>query len=414
MLSSRPLKRLLPVLLLHLIAFGIAIPILPVMVEDLGGTGTDVGLVLAVQATGQLIMSPLWGSLSDRFGRKPILIATIAGNAVFELATACATSLWMVYASRLLVGTCLANVTTASALISDVTDADERSGAMAIIGISFGVGFTLGPMIGAGVSLLPDAYPGWFSAGIGPLGVGLPFTAASLLAAISAVLGAVWLIEPDRSTQDRQQARAPLDVRAALEHLQSGPLLSMCILFFVYTVAIASLEATFVPYAQRVYGFEEFEVGLIFGAMGLLSAVVQGQVRLISPWLGDKNMTAGGVGLMAVGLGLAPLFEPLAWLLVLLGIATVGRAVVHPGALSMTADVGEEIGESGRVLGILQSSGSLGRILGPAIGGLAFDYVAIESPFWIAGALLAAVGAWWFATYSPPTLPAGSTPNQPH
>lgn len=399
MLTSRPLKRLLPILLLHLIAFGIAIPILPVLVQDLGGSGTDVGLVLAIQAFGQFVMAPIWGSLSDRFGRKPILIATIGGNALFELATACATSLWMVYLSRLLVGTCLGNTTTASALISDATDASERSGGMAIIGISFGVGFTIGPAIGAAVSLLPDAYPLWFSSGLGPLGTGLPFTVASGLALIAAACGAVWLVEPASSATDRERARDSLSLRAILNHLGTRPLVSMCLLFFVYTMAIATLEATFVPYARAVYGFAEFEVGMIFGAMGLLSAAVQGQVRFISPWIGDRNMTAIGAGFMAVGLSLAPIFEPLGWLLSLLGVATIGRALVHPGALSLTANIGEKLDESGRVLGILQSSGSLGRIIGPVIGGLAFDYAGIHSPFWIAGGLLAAIGLWWYSTF---------------
>lgn len=395
MFDAKPLRRLFPVLLLNLIAFAVAIPILPALADELGGTATDIGFLFATQAFGQFLMAPVWGDVSDRFGRKWTLVATIAAGAAFELVTAFVTQLWVLYVARLMVGMCAGNIGTASALIADATEPEERSQGMAIIGISFGVGFTIGPAVGGAISLLPETYPAWFPPGPGPLGAGLPFVGASMIAVSAALLGAFLLVEP-QSRGDEATRRGPGRLRMLLEHARSSSLALMCTLFFFYTSAIAMLEVTFFPYAKEIYGYDESEIGFIFAGMGLLMALIQGGIRHVSEWLGDRRMAAVGLACFALGLGLVPSWEIFSALLVFLSIATVGRALVGPGVRAMTSDLAEHDAESGKILGVLQSSSSLARIAGPALGGLIFEYVSPGAPFWGSSALVALVGTWWW------------------
>ena len=395
MFDSPPVKRLFPVLLLNLIAFAVAIPILPALTYDLGGTAADVGFLFAVQSLGQFAMAPVWGGLSDRHGRKPILVATVAAGGVFELMTAAAMSLPVLYIARALAGICAGNVAAASALIADATPTSDRSRGMAVIGISFGVGFTIGPALGAGLAMLPEWFPAYLWSGPGFLGSGIPFAFAGLLALGTALVGAFVLEEPETDVDNRRRHRTTGRLTALLNHPNTGRLVVMCGLFFAYTTASSILEVSFFPYAHAIYGFEEPEVGIIFAAMGLLLAVVQGGVGRISDRIGDRRMTIVGLILLTVGLAIAPFYRPLWFLLTFVGVATVGRALVHPGVLSLTSSLSNAPSETGKIMGALQSSSSLGRIAGHVAGGVLFHSVATEAPFWVAALVVGLAGIVW-------------------
>lgn len=388
MSKKRPVLRLFPVLLLNLIGFAIAIPVLPALAKDLGGDAVDIGFLYAIQAFGQFVMAPVWGAISDRFGRKRTLIATFVTAGIFEFLTALTPTLWLLYVMRLLVGMCAGNVATASALIADATDAETRSKGMAVIGISFGIGFTVGAGLGAGISTLEQAGPGL-------LGSGLPFAVASGIYVLTTILGLVLLVEPAKSAEARRQNRVQLGVQAIMQTIQRRPVAVMCTIFFFYTLAITILEGTFFVFADAVFGWEEKEVGMAFAGLGLLMAIVQGGIGRISAKIGDRRMAAVGIFLLAVGLAIAPTVKIAAFLLGFLGMATIGRALVHPALLSLTSSLSEGSDETGKLMGVLQSFGSLARIIGPGLGGLIFQYVAIEAPFWIAGVLLFLAGIWW-------------------
>ncbi|MEM1348471.1 MAG: MFS transporter, partial [Myxococcota bacterium] len=179
--AKRPLLRLFPVLLLNLTAFGIAIPIIPALAKELGGEGTAVGAIFALQALGQMLMAPVWGKLSDRAGRRAVLMATICGAAAIDVVTALAGQLWVLMAVRFVAGLLAGNVATASALVSDATDEGSRSKGMALIGICFGLGFTLGPGLGALASFVAPDDPGL-------LGRGFPFLVSGVLNVVAAGL----------------------------------------------------------------------------------------------------------------------------------------------------------------------------------------------------------------------------------
>jgi MFS family permease len=314
--------------------------------------------------------------------------------------TALTPTLWLLYVMRLMVGFCAGNVATASALIADATDAESRSKGMAVIGISFGIGFTIGAGLGSAISLFEQPGPGFF-------GSGLPFAVAAGIYLLATVVGAFLLVEPARSASARKQNRVQVGLRAIIHQVRRRPVAIMCTLFLFYTLAVAILEGTFFLYAEATFGWGKFEVGLAFAGLGLLMAVVQGAVGRISKAVGDRPMTMVGVILLSVGLSVAPFTQILWFFLSFLGIATIGRALVHPGVLSLTSSLSEHPSETGKVMGVLQSFGSLARIIGPGLGGLTFQYVAIEAPFWIAGALLLVAGLWWW------TMTASQPDNQP-
>jgi MFS family permease len=388
-MNRRPLLRLFFVLLLVVIELGIALPVLPALALALGANGFDVGLLYAIQSFGQLAMSPFWGGLSDRFGRKRILIVTILLVAVAEFATAFAPSLLLLFAARLLVGLCAGQVATASALVADVTDVENRSRGMAVIGIAFGLGFTIGPAVGAGLGFASAGGPG-------PLGDGLPFLAAGGLGLLNVLLAAAVLTESVEDVEERAHNRRPRPTLAQLRELLRAPAVhAMLVLNFLYTMSASVLESTFFVFMDHRYQWDERQVGFVFAGLGLTMALAQGGVGPVSRRFGDRKMTIFGAILIALGLVTAPVFHAIPLLVAFLGLATVGRAFAHPGILSLTSKTSHGERDAGRVMGALQSANSLGRIVGPAVGGALFTYAAPEVPFVAAGFLVAAGIAWW-------------------
>ena len=388
--KTRPLLRLFPVLLVNLIAFGVAIPVVPALAKQLGAGGTEVGLLFALQALGQLCTAPLWGKLSDRVGRRPVLIATIGAAAFADLFTSLSTSLTALFAARLFAGLVAGVVATSSAYVADSTTPERRSSGMALIGICFGLGFTIGPGIGALASYLsPDD--------LGPMGRGFPFVVAACLNLTAALTATFVLAEPSGSAEDRRARRLerrPQNIGALLAR---PDLRAMSGLILCYALSVTILESIFFLYANDRYGFDESQVGLIFAGMGLLAAGVQGGgIRKISARLGDPAMTFLGGILLATGLLLATAWEVLGFLVTLLAISAIGRALIQPGALSLVSQTATSTEETGQVMGLQQSAQSLGRIIGPAIGGFAFDWIDPRAPFVLAGAIIGlAVVVWW-------------------
>ncbi len=387
--TQSPTRRLFPILLINLTGFAIAIPVLPALAYALGGTAVDVGMLYAIQSLGQFIMAPLWGKMSDRLGRKPILLATFGAAAVMELVTAFVGTLGLLYITRFIVGLCAGNVATASALIADSTDDATRSKGMAVIGISFGIGFTLGPAIGAAVGIVAE--PG--VAGIA--GAGMPFAVAALLNLITLILGMMWLVEPADDPKKRAANRAQRRADSIIQQLRRPPVLALCALFLFYTIAVTVLESTFFIYMEEIYGYDIVEVGFLLAAMGLLTALFHATIHPISRAIGDQNLVLLGVMVLGLSLAIAPIYPPLWFLLLALSFAAFGRAIVHPGILSLMSTIDPSRDDTGQLMGMLTSASSLGRIVGPAAGGIVFAHISPQAPFHIAGLLLIVTGLLW-------------------
>ncbi len=391
---GRPLLRLFPILVLNVVELGIALPVLPALVYAAGGDAIDVGAMYTVQAIGQFLMAPGWGGLSDRFGRKPILLATFLLAAVFEVLTALVPTLALIYAVRFVVGLCAGNVAAASALIADVTTDEDRSKGMALVGISFGLGFTIGPAIGAVISHFAGS-------GMGPTGVGAPFVAAGVLSAITFLIAIPVLFEPRRAEERAAiSERRRLSWEVVRSYLKRPAFVTMCGIFFTYTMAVSILEATFFIFVEDRFNFGAVEVGYAFAGLGLLMAAVQGSVGRVSKKYSETAMALGGGLVVGAGLIAAPFAATAVIFLALAAFSTIGRAYLHPALLSAASKQSPSPDEVGRVMGLVQSSGTMGRIAGPALGGWLFAQVATGAPFWAAGGIMTISILVWFVVYS--------------
>ncbi len=384
------LIKLFTVLFLYVVAMGIALPIIPAMTLTLGGNGIDVGFIFAVQALGQFLATTFWGSLSDRIGRRNTMMITLFLVGVLELLTAFASQLWVLYILRFVFGLVGGTIAIGSAHAADITTKENRSKGMAVVGISFGLGFTFGPAVGAFSASFGGNQVGWAD-------IGLPFVVAAAVAFLAAVFAFVLIQDSAEKTSARKSGLK--DLSSLVNRYPN--LKWMFFVFMLYTAAAAIMEGTIFLYMKDVYGFDRTNVGYIFAGLGILTALMQGGVGRIAKRFGERAMIFFGGLAVSIGLIIAPLFAPLFAFLAGLGITTSGRAFVHPGILALTSLDAPTEEERGKVMGALHSSSSLGRIWGPALGGILYERVSIGAPFWVAGGIMLFTILIWRSSWKP-------------
>jgi DHA1 family tetracycline resistance protein-like MFS transporter len=363
---------------IHLVGFGIVIPLLPYYAETYGANGAMVGMLVASFSLMQFLFTPMWGRLSDRIGRRPVLLGSLVVTGLSYLVFAQAGSLAMLFASRILAGIAGAAISTAQAYVADTTEPSRRTQGMGLIYAAFGAGFIFGPAIGGTLSRFGYAVPGYAAAG-------LAFLAAAL---------ALGLLPESLTREKRLEAASRPLARLSPVRVFRRPVIGPAIgLFFISTLCFAAMEATFAIYGERKFRLGPQEVGYLMAFVGVVAATLQaGAVGALARRFGEGALVRAGVLVMGLGLvvmGVAPLF-PL--LVIAMGIVAVGSSLSGPslaGLVSFAA--GSE--EQGAVLGVYASMGSLARAVGPLLGGLAFDHIAPSSPMWIGGAVVA-LSAW--------------------
>ncbi len=356
------------VVIVDLIGFGIVMPVLPFYAKEFGASATVLGMLLMCHAAAQFVFAPLWGRLSDRIGRRPVLLMTIAGTALSLLALGLATSLPWVFAARVLGGAFAANVSVASAYVADVTAEEERTRWMGMLGASFGIGFLLGPAIGGGLA---------------PFGYHVPLLVAAGLAALNWIHAAASLQEPPRHAATEETTRT----RAAL--LRDPLVRRLCTANLVFSVAVAQLEAVFAFFMIDRFGYDAQHVAAILVGMALLMGGVQGGgMKALARRYSERGLAITGASALAVAFAALPEMPTVAWLLAPLALSSLGRAVLQPSLLSMTS-LAASRSERGAVMGAFQASASLARVVGPVAAGLLYDQIQ-AAPFWFASALLVA------------------------
>jgi multidrug resistance protein len=359
----------LGVVVVDLIGFGIVMPILPFMVReyDAGAdNGIWVGLLLSGYAAAQFAFAPFWGRLSDRVGRRPVMLATIAGTALSLSLFALASSLVALLAARVLAGAFAANVSVASAYVADATDESERTRWMGLIGAAFGIGFLLGPAIAAALA---------------PIDHRVPLFAAAGLAALNWVHAAMRLPEtPRRST--RAAPRRNVLAQPAVRWL--------CLSNLVFALAVTQLETVFQLFLIDRFQYTAWQVALLMVAMAAVMATVQGgAMKSLAARVPERRLVWGGALVMAACFAAVPAVHRLAPLLAVLALSAIGRAVIQPSMLSL-ASVSADPSERGAVMGAFQSAASLARVFGPFAAGWLYDR-ALATPFFLAGALALAL-----------------------
>ncbi len=365
-----PLLVLFLVVMIDLIGFGIVLPLLPRYAEQYDAGPATQGLLMAAFSAMQFLIAPLWGRLSDRYGRRPILMIGLVGSVIAYTTFAFANSLTLLFVSRIAAGAFGATIGTAAAYIADVTTQEQRGRGMALIGAAFGLGFTIGPAIG-GLS------HGWSPHAPGLIAAGL--SAGALLLAVGS------LPEPARHAERAQ--RKLLDT-TAIRHALATPTVPVVLLLqFVATFAFANFEGTLSLFTDKRWGYDESENGVIFTFVGLSLVIAQGAiVRRIMPKVGETNLVIGGALLMAIGLSGVAWAPTLVPLLIALFTAVLGFSMVTPSLTSLLS-LRTSPSTQGEILGLGQSMLSLARVLGPFVGNVLFG-VRPTLPEWTATAIL--------------------------
>ncbi len=358
-------------MIVDLIGFGIVMPVLPFYAKEFGASATVLGALLMCHAAAQFVFAPLWGRLSDRIGRRPVLLMTIAGTALSLLALGLATSLPWIFAARVLGGVFAANISVASAYIADVTAEEERTRWMGMLGASFGVGFLLGPAIGGGLA---------------PFGYHVPLLVAAALATGNWLHAMVSLQEPPRHAATEQATRT----RGAL--LRDPLVRRLCTANLVFSIAVAQLETVFAFFMIDRFGYDAQHVAVILVGMALLMGGVQGGgMKALAARFPERSLVIAGSLTLAASMALLPEMPTVAWLVAPLALSALGRAVLQPSLLSMTS-LAATPSERGAVMGAFQASASLARVIGPLVAGALYDRLQ-PAPFWFASALLIATAA---------------------
>lgn len=354
---------------IYLVGFGIVIPMIPLMAKNFGANSLQVGLILSIYSFMQFIFSPFWGRLSDRHGRRPILMYCMLGEGLSYLLFAYARSLEMFFVARALAGFFGASISTASAYISDITPPNERSKGMALIGAAFGLGFVVGPALGGalsiwGHSINPEPY---FDTSFAALWV-----AALCLANFA--YGMKFLKE-SLSPENRKHSQHK-EGRLALvfKHLRRPVVGRMIFVFFLVSLAMSSMEAVLVLFVGDRFGWTIREVSFGFAYIGVMIVFTQGYlVRKVIPRFGEARVLLAGLTCFATGMLLIAGAHSIETMAIAMTFLSLGNGLSNPstlGTISLLTDASEQ----GVTLGVTQSLSSLGRILGPAIGGFIFGY----------------------------------------
>jgi DHA1 family tetracycline resistance protein-like MFS transporter len=371
-----PLLTVFLVVFIDLVGFGIVIPILPYYATQFGASASELGWLMAIYSFMQFLISPLWGRLSDRIGRRPVLLVSILGTALTMVFLGFARSLEWLFIGRLLAGACAANISTAYAYIADVTTEENRAKGMGAVGAAFGLGFIFGPAIGGTLAHHHNyALPMFFAAG---------------LSAINLLFALFKLKEPHLSVEERSKNRTKrfdlANIRLALGDQRTRLAIGV---FFLVTFAVTQMESIFAIYMAALFNFDARQAGMLLALVGIIMVIMQGGlVGRLAKRFGELRLIHFGLvvcGLGLLGFALSPTIGAVVISLSILGI---GHGALHP-SLSSLASLGASKDRRGATMGVFQSAGSLARVLGPPCAGLAYDHMAPNAPFLLGCTILA-------------------------
>jgi multidrug resistance protein len=379
---KKPLLVIFFTVFVDLIGFGIIIPLNAYLARHFGGDEFQVGLLMSIYSLMQFIFSPLWGRLSDRWGRRPVILISLLGAALSHLAFAFGSSYAALLIARCFAGIFGGNISAAMAFIADSTSEKDRSKGMGLIGAAFGLGFILGPALGG--------FAGHWGQLLGsnpPFGMSFSAVLASLICLVNFV-SAYFILPESLSPEMRQKAREKKR-RGRFEILKEGfniPVVGpLMLVFFLSTLAMAFMEVSLFMFVADRLHWTLAQASFGFAYVGVIMVITQGYlIRKLLPLYGERRLMAAGVLLSALGIGgIAFCYNmwPLAVMVTLLGF---GVGFTNPSINGSISLLTSREGQGG-VMGVNQSLSALGRILGPALGGLFYRSWGSGSPFLVGG-----------------------------
>jgi len=357
-MKRSPLLVIFITVFIDLVGFGIVIPVLPFYAEGtkFGATPREVGLLFASYSVMQLVFAPVLGRLSDKYGRRPVLLISLLGTSLGFLILGFATTLWMLFLGRIIDGISGGNISTAQAYIADVTTKEDRAKGMGLIGAAFGLGFVFGPAIGGVLSR-------W--------GINVPFLFAGTLAFANAIL--LYFTLPETVTPDHPARASAASGRgwgqliASLKNPRLGFVMTV---YFLSIVAFSIMTAVFSLFIMFRLGYDAFHNGWVFAYVGIISAIIQGGLigKLVKRF-GEPALVIIGSLLFSVSLFATAFIGPAIGLMGILltgALSSIGNALNAP-SLSSLASKSADAGEQGGVMGAMQSVASLARAVGPSL-----------------------------------------------
>lgn len=369
MANQRPLLIIFLIVFVNLLGFGIIIPLLPFYAVHVGASPVAIGFLFASYSLSQMVATPALGNLSDRHGRRPILLFSLLGTVISFALLAVANTVWLLFVARIIDGLSGGNISTARAYISDITEEKDRARAFGMIGAAFGLGFIFGPALGGLLGHFGYQWPAWAAAG---------------LAAVALAL--TWFGLPESHRRRPSARQSPWgDVLRLLARPALGRLL---LIDFFYWLAFAVYETTFALFAKVRFDFGITQVGYLLAGMGVIGAVVQG--GLVGPIVhrfGEKRTLVGGLLVGAAGLAAAALAHNLLLFVLALVPAAVGSSLSSPALIALVSHTGKSE-EQGRIQGVTSALESLGRVFGPIWGNSALQFFGETAAYLSAAVIL--------------------------
>ena len=361
------------VVLVDITGFGLILPLLPFWAEKLGASPFEVGLILTVYALAQFLFTPILGALSDRFGRRPVILVSLLIEALGFALTALAGTLPLLLAARFVGGLGASNIGSAQAVVADVTAPKDRARGMGMVGAAIGLGFVIGPALGG------------ILAGFGAT---VPFWAALVVALANALLVLLFMPETRARSNTHAEPLSPFAFFAGWKRASQNPaIVRLIVVSLLFTLAFTAMEAVFPLFSQDVFGWKATQNGYIFTYVGVIIVIMQGGLvgRLVKRF-GERGVQVAGLALLAAGLALLPFGVALGVLLLALGLLSIGDGAVTPtnNALLSLATPAEAQGE---ILGLSQGMAGLGRMVGPMVAGWLFG-IGIGLPFFVGAGLV--------------------------
>ncbi|HEX7181143.1 MAG TPA: MFS transporter [Thermoanaerobaculia bacterium] len=362
-----------------MVGFTMVLPLLPFYATRLGANATVVGALVASYAFAQLLASPLWGRASDRYGRRPLILAGLLASAVAYVLFGLADALWLLFASRLVQGSGGGITGVVQAYVADSVEPDERAKAFGWLTAATSAGVMIGPAMGS----LAAAY----------LGRGAPGFIAAGLCALNVLFAWLWLREPLRTVSAADMAepavREPL--RRTFSHVLSHPTAPVSSLIWIYAIGMMgfmAMNAVLALYLKDVFGVTEKSIGYFYAYVGAISLVMR--AVMLGPAVrrfGEVGVTRLGALCLVVGLACIPLPRHIAGLALVVLLVPVGTALLFPATTALVSRRSPR-SETGQVLGVQQSFGSIARMVGPLWSGFVFQRLGQGYPFWLASLLM--------------------------
>jgi DHA1 family multidrug resistance protein-like MFS transporter len=374
---GKPLFLLSFNLFIIMVGIGLVIPILPFYVEKFGADAATLGFLVAVFALMQFFFAPIWGRLSDRIGRKPLITLGLFGFALAEFIFAFATDLWMLFLSRIIAGTFGAAIMpSAMAYVSDVTTPEKRGQGMGYLGAAMGLGIVVGPGIG-----------GWLS----EFSLSFPFLFAGIAASLAGIVS-IFVLPESLSKEAMQKTTAENEKREnqfiLIKKALQSPVGFLLILVFMMSFALTIFQAIFGFYALERFGYGPQEVGLIILITGIVGTITQGAAvgRLVAKF-GDERVVTSALLLSAFGFVIMTFANSFATVLLTTSIFFLGNSILRPSLNTFISKLAGS--KQGMVMGLNNSFMSLGNVAGPILAGYVFEY-QINLPYYIGAAVMLA------------------------